>query len=76
IKISWVHELLEIRNDVSHWTTEKSTNYTFDLISHTLSTMILFVRSININVANQISELKQDFENKFRKQEEFTTQNP
>jgi hypothetical protein len=66
IKFSWVHELIEIRNDVSHWSIEKSTNYTFEFISHTLSVMKLFMGSINVDVAEQISKIKQEFENKYR----------
>jgi hypothetical protein len=66
IKFSWVHELIEIRNDVSHWSTEKSTIYTFEFISHTLNVMKLFMSSIDTNVANQISEIKREFENKYK----------
>ena len=65
IKLSWVHELIEIRNDVSHWSIEKSNNYYFEHISHTLSVMKLFMGSIDTNIADQISELKKEFESKF-----------
>jgi len=65
IKFSWVHELIEIRNDVSHWSAKKSTSYTFETISHTLNTITLFMRSIDVNVAGQIFELKKEFEDKY-----------
>ena len=68
IRQSWVHELLEIRNDVSHWTLEKSNSYTFERINHTLSTMILFMRSIDPVVAEQIEKIKQAFEDKYKKE--------
>jgi len=66
IKFSWVHELIEIRNDISHWSTEKSNSYTYESISHTLNTMILFMRSIDNSVADQILELKREFEGKYK----------
>jgi hypothetical protein len=72
IKFSWVHELIEIRNDVSHWTNDKSTSYTFESISHTLDTMILFMRSINNDVAEQIAKIKQGFENKYKEEKNAT----
>jgi len=65
INFSWVHELIEIRNDVSHWSNEISNKYTFESISHTLNTMMLFMRPIDSNAAGQISELKRGFEDKF-----------
>jgi hypothetical protein len=66
IQFSWVHELIGIRNDISHWSIEKSNNYTFDDISHTLNVMRLFMRPIDTNVAEQISKIKREFENKYK----------
>jgi len=66
IRLSWVHELIEIRNDIAHWTNEKATIYTFEYISHTLSTIIHVMRSIETNAAEQISKIKREFENKYK----------
>jgi hypothetical protein len=62
---SWVYGLRYTRNDVSHWTIKKSTFYDFELVNHKLDVMKLFMRLIDTSVANQISELKKEFEDKY-----------
>ena len=46
VKISYVHELLEIRNDLSHLTIEKLSAYTNEDIKRALDTMKIFIRPI------------------------------
>jgi hypothetical protein len=65
IKLSWIHELLEIRNEEAHPTIEKLTSYSDDDIYHTLDTMELCMRKINEGLANQIFEIKKSFENEY-----------
>ena len=62
INFSWVHELIEIRNDVSHWTNKKAEKFTFDLIMHTLNVMRLFISSIDLNTSNLILDMIKEFE--------------
>lgn len=75
IKFSWVHELLETRNDISHWTNEKAKKYSFDFIRHTLNAMRLFMQSIDLNTSVQISELIREFEDKYE-DKKISSQNP
>jgi uncharacterized protein with HEPN domain len=65
IQHSWVYELKEIRNEVSHWSMEISTKYTFDIISHSLDVMKLFMHLIDTNVEEQISEIMREFRSKY-----------
>jgi len=66
IKLSWVHELIEIRNDVSHWTNKKAKGkYPFDIIKHSLDTMKLVMGSINSETANKISTLITELEENY-----------
>ena len=64
-ELSWVHELIDIRNDTAHWDNEKADNYTFELIEHALSVMKLFMLSVDLNASNQISAIISELENKY-----------
>ena len=66
VRQSWVHDIKEIRNDVSHWTIEKQQKYSYDDINHALYTMELFMRPIDIGISEQISIIKRGFENKYK----------
>ena len=61
IKLSWVHELLEIRNEDSHWTVEKLNSFSVNDLIRALDTMILFMRSIDISVSEKINGIKEEF---------------
>jgi len=63
---TWSHELLDIRNRESHYTTETLTENNDNDIIRALDTMERFMRPINIDVANQILKMKQNFENKIK----------
>jgi hypothetical protein len=66
--------LLSIRNkDVAHYTAKLLSTYNYEDVDFALSTIIYFMRPIDINVAEQISEIKQEFEKKYKK---LTPQNP
>ena len=65
IKLSWVHELVEVRNDVSHWNNNKGRGYKFESIKHTLNVMKLFMDSIDKNASSQIFDIIREFEDKY-----------
>jgi hypothetical protein len=67
VKLSWIHELLEIRNEEAHPTIEKLTSYSDDDIYHTLDTMELCMRPISENLTDEISKIKKSFENEYIK---------
>jgi len=58
--------LLSIRNkEAAHYTTKLLSTYNYGDVDYALNTIIHFMRPIDTNVANQISELKREFENKY-----------
>jgi len=66
--------LLSIRNkDVAHYTAKLLSTYNYEDVDYALSTIIYFMRPIDPNVAEQVSEIKREFENKYKK---LPPQNP
>jgi len=63
---TWAHALYDIRNYYeSHYTTKTLTTSSVEDISLELSIMLRFIRPIDIDVTDQISEMIKVFENKF-----------
>jgi len=61
------HSLLSIRNkEAAHYTTKLLSTYNYEDVDWALNTIIYFMRPIDTNVADQISELKREFENKYK----------
>jgi hypothetical protein len=59
--------LLGIRNkEGAHYTKKILETYSYKDVDYALGTMIHFVHPIDTNVANQISEIKREFENKYK----------
>lgn len=64
--LTWAHELIDIRNEESHFTTKKLKTIKNGDINRALDTMERFMRPIEPDVANQISEMRKTFENKYK----------
>jgi hypothetical protein len=59
--------LLGIRNkEGAHYTSKIIEKYNYKDVDYALSTIIHFIRPIDTNVAEQISEIKREFENKYK----------
>jgi len=59
--------LLSIRNkEAAHYTAKLLSTYNYGDVDYALSTIIHFMRPIDTNVAEQISEIKREFESKFK----------
>jgi hypothetical protein len=59
--------LLGIRNkEGAHYTKKILETYSYEDVDHALHTIIHFMRPIDTNTANQISEIKREFENKYK----------
>jgi len=59
--------LLSIRNkEAAHYTTKLLSTYNYEDVDFALSTIIHFMRPIDTNVSEQISEIKKEFENKYK----------
>ena len=61
VKLSWIHELLEIRNEDSHWTIERIESCSNEDIIRALDTMGRFMRPINEDIAEKIFAIKNKF---------------
>jgi hypothetical protein len=60
--------LLGIRNkEGAHYSTKILSKYSYDDVNYALNTIIHFMRPIDPNVAEQISEIKEEFEKKYKK---------
>jgi len=57
VKLSWVHEILEYRNEVSHLTNERLNTLSNKEIERALDTMERFMHPVNSNVADKISKM-------------------
>jgi hypothetical protein len=65
---TWAHALRDIRNYYeAHYTSKTIKTSSVEDISLELAIMIRFMQPIDTNVAEQISEIKRDFENKYKK---------
>jgi hypothetical protein len=59
--------LLSIRNkEGAHYTSKIIEKYNYKDVDYALSTIIHFMRPIDTNVSEQISEIKREFENKYK----------
>jgi len=60
------HALIGIRNkEGAHYTTEILSKYNYEDVNYALNTIIHFMRPIDPNVADQISKINLEFENKY-----------
>jgi hypothetical protein len=61
------HSLLSIRNkEGAHYTSKILTKYSYEDVDYALGQIIHFMRPIDTNIAEQISEIKREFEIKYK----------
>jgi hypothetical protein len=64
--LTWAHELIDIRNEESHFTMKKLKSITNGDIDRALDTIERFIRPINHDVTDQISKMRKGFGNQYK----------